>query len=282
MNLKKKSFFFWGLIGFFSVISALIIYGVWIEPYRVEVHHLWIRDSRLGEVLGGKIVVQLSDLHICRIGRREQRVLNILNDLKPDIIFLTGDYVKRTGDYKEALTFLSKLKARIGIWAVMGDYDYSCSRKSCLFCHEEGDSNPTRRHSVRFLKNSLDMVNLPNGPIWIGGIDMNAEFSSCPKKIFQYWKRQEPVIILSHNPLMFNLFDEDQDMLMLAGDTHGGQILLPSWLWRVIGYEKSAKYNQGLFERGRKKMFVSSGIGTSHLPIRILRYPEVVVLHFRS
>jgi hypothetical protein len=100
-------------------IFVLIIYGVWIEPYQIEVHHVWIRDEYLGKVLEKKIVVQLSDLHVRKIGRREEKVLEILEELKPDIIFLTGDYVKWKGDYKGALTFLSQLKAKIGIWAIL-------------------------------------------------------------------------------------------------------------------------------------------------------------------
>lgn len=53
------------------------------------------------------------------------------------IFFLTGDYVWWEDDYEPALDFLSRLKANTGIWAVMGDYDYSISRKCCLFCHEK-------------------------------------------------------------------------------------------------------------------------------------------------
>jgi predicted MPP superfamily phosphohydrolase len=130
--------FVWCSIGIVLVLIGLIIYGVWIEPNRIEVHHIWISDKYLGKVLEKKIVVQLSDLHIRRIGSREQEILKILNELKPDFIFLTGDYVKWNGDYEAALIFLSQLKARIGIWGVLGDYDYSNSRKSCLFCHEVG------------------------------------------------------------------------------------------------------------------------------------------------
>ena len=71
---------------------------------------------------------------------------------------------------------------------------------------------------------------------------------------------------------------------MLAGDTHGGQIPLPfpSWLLRLIGYEKNASYSQGYFKKGNAKMYVSRGIGTSHIPIRLFRKPEIVVLHFSA
>jgi predicted MPP superfamily phosphohydrolase len=268
-----------GLKGIALVLIGLVIYGVWIEPDRIEVHHVWIHDKFLGKVLDKKIVVQLSDLHIKRIGSREQNILKILNELKPDFIFLTGDYVKWNGDYEAALTFLSQLHAKIGIWGVLGDYDYSNSRKSCLFCHEAGTWRYTSRHQVHFLRNSLEKVNLSNVSFWIGGGDIEEE---QPEKSFSIFKKKEPIIILSHNPLSFDLLDKDQDVFMLAGDTHGGQIPLPTWLWRIMGYKKTALYCQGIFKNGHKKMFVSRGIGTSHFPIRILRRPEIVVLHFNA
>jgi len=262
------------------IFVGLGFYGIFVEPYQVEIRHVWIEDSKLGKVLDQKTVVHLSDLHISKIGKRERRVLEILDDLQPDFVFFTGDYVSWRGDYEFALNFFSRIKARIGAWAVMGDYDYSYSRKSCLFCHEQGSVNPTERHQVKFLRNRLEKIDLPRASLWIGGIDHNADRVFASKQITKSWIGKEPAIILSHNPVIFEELDQNCNVLMLSGDTHGGQVPLPSWLWSVLGYKKNAKYSQGLFEKGRKKMFVSRGVGTSHVPVRIGRRPEVVVLHF--
>lgn len=56
-----------------------------------------------------------------------------------------------------------------------------------------------------------------------------------------------------HRPLVFDYVDSQQDLLLLAGDTHGGQIPLPGWLWGLLGYEKNARYNQGWFEAGPER-----------------------------
>lgn len=256
-------------------------YGIFVEPYDIDVRHVWIDDSGLGEILKGKVIVHLSDLHIGKIGKRERRVLEILDELQPDLIFLTGDYVSWKGVVEPALQFLSHLKAKIGVWAVMGDYDYSYSRKSCLFCHEQGSGKPSQQHQVRFLRNTLEKVNLQGESFWIGGMDLEGERPFVSKNRFQAWQRKEPTIILSHNPLNFELLADDHDVLILSGDTHGGQVPLPSWLWDILGYEKNAKYNQGLYVQDKKKMFVTRGVGTSHVPVRVLRPPEVAVLHFK-
>ena len=279
-RMKRKKIMLCGLIGTGLGILCLWIYGIWIEPYRVKVRHVLVEDSSLAGILKGKILVQISDLHMSEIGRREKKVLKILEEIKPDFIFLTGDYIYWDGDYEEALNFLSQLKARIGVWAVMGDYDYSNSRKSCLFCHEPNSGKPTTKHSVRFLRNSCEQVNIAEGSIWVAGVDLEEDQLLRTKKRFLPCSAKGPTIILSHSPLIFDMFDEDENLLILSGDTHGGQIPLPSGLWEILGYEKCARYPQGLFVKGQKKMFVSRGIGTSHLPIRIFRYPEVVVLKF--
>jgi predicted MPP superfamily phosphohydrolase len=162
----------------------------------------------------------------------------------------------------------------------MGDYDYSNSRKSCLFCHKPGSGEPSRRHNVKFLRNSVERINFPNGAIWIGGIDQGYLKQFFFEEKFSSLKESAPAIILAHNPLAFDAIDENQDVYVLAGDTHGGQIPLPTWVWKILGYEKNKKYNQGFFRQGQKKMYVSRGIGTSHVPIRLFRRPELVVLHF--
>lgn len=278
MRRKYAAYLVGTAIGLCSL--GIITYGLWVEPNWVEVRHMRIEDASLAKVLKERVVVHISDLHIQKLGTREHEVLQILNELKPDLVFLTGDYVQWDGDYEAALDFLSRLKAKVGVWAVMGDYDYSRSRESCLFCHEKGSGKPSHRHSVKFLRNSYEKVELPGGIIWIGGIDGVPERPYSSDRQLLPQKGEGAAIILSHNPNTFDLLKEDQSVLMLSGDTHGGQIPLPSWLWRILGYEKTARYRQGLFENGRKKMFVSRGIGTSHLPIRLFSPPEVVVLHF--
>jgi predicted MPP superfamily phosphohydrolase len=257
-----------------------LIYGIRIEPFQLEVKHLYIDNGELNKVLKGKTAIHLSDLHIGKIGKREKQVLQIVGEIRPDFIFLTGDYIPWNGNAAAAIDFLSKLKAAYGVWAVMGDYDYSNSRQSCVFCHSPGSARPSKSHQVTFLRNKTHPVHLPQGTFLVGGVDEDFAGPFATGADILSGLKGEPGILLCHNPLMFDYLDEDQNVVMLAGDTHGGQLPLPAWLWNLTGYEKNAKYNQGWFKEGKKRMYVSRGIGTSHWPIRILRRPELVVLHF--
>lgn len=259
-------------MGLFSAVILLLgVYGFLIEPNRLEIKHLHLESVTAFSRLRGTVAVHLSDLHIVKIGPREERLLSTVSEIDPDLIFLTGDYVTFRGNYEIAFEFLTRLHARNGVWAVMGDYDYSRPRKSCLFCHEEGVALPTDRHGVHFFNGETVALDLGKGEIIVGGEDHFNKFDS---------RLRYPLIVLSHSPLAFDHFSENREMLILAGDTHGGQVPAPTWLWRLLGYDKNARYNHGYFVQKKKRMYVSRGIGTSHLPFRLGRRPEIVVLHF--
>jgi len=231
------------------IVFCIIGYGIWIEPYRIEVRHIKVQNTGLNKVLKNKTALHVSDLHILHIGRRERNVLKLIDELKPDMIFLTGDYVGWDKGYGAALQFLSALRANIGIWAVMGDYDYSNSRKSCLFCHVPGSGQFARRNKIHFLRNSSENLDFASGSVVIAGIEEDEAIFSDENEIWlPFMKSNFPAIILSHNPLLFSRLDKHRNILMLAGDTHGGQIPLPSWMWKFLGYEKTAKYGQGYFQ----------------------------------
>lgn len=276
--IKNKKVLFWLFPG---IVFFAVVYAGLIEPYQVVVSHVWVQSAGLKRVLEGKLAIHISDLHIEKIGWREKKVLKLIEELKPDIIFLTGDYVAPGGDYEPALNFLSKLKAKIGVWAVLGEYDYySSSRKTCLFCHAPGSGKPTLQHKVHFLRNEMEMLSLQTGVVWVGGIDKEFNRPFSPELKLDFLGDRGPAIILSHSPLAFDLVNRDREILMLSGDTHGGQIPLLETLWRRLEYEKNARYNYGFFHNGRKSMYVSKGIGTSHFSFRFCRPPELVVLHF--
>src|SRR3990172_5976567 len=81
----------WGGYGIACVVSAFLVYGVWVEPNKIEIHHVSVYDAELAALLGNSVVAQISDLHVREMGRRERNVLEIVRALDPDILLLTGD-----------------------------------------------------------------------------------------------------------------------------------------------------------------------------------------------
>lgn len=239
-----------------------------------------MNDDFISAALKGMKIVHLSDLHMQKFGKIENQVIKIVNQIKPDLIFLTGDYIQWKGDNQPALNFLSKLKAKYGVFAVMGDYDYSDSRNSCLFCHERGTGRPTKQHDVIMLRNSFQQIMIEDKIVKIIGIDKEYNDTYEFEKTDNVDDQDSVSLVLSHNPFAFEHFSNKDRIFMFSGDTHGGQVKFPKWMFNLFGYKKNVKYNYGLFRDGNKTIYVSKGIGTSHLKFRLFAQPEIAVFQF--
>lgn len=275
------------VIYFFAVIilAMTAVYAFFIEPSRVCLKNVTIHNKTMASMFKGLKIIQLSDIHIGKSwSAPADRTLEIINSIKPDIIFLTGDYVQWHGGtlaYNQALNFLSYLHAPLGVYAVMGDADYSYSRKSCEFCHIKGSALPAIRHKVRFLQDSGAFIRAGKNEFYIAGINGNSK-PEIYKKIIEELPSDVPVILLSHKSLVYHYIDADKNILVLSGDTHGGQMYLPKYLWKIFKRKESPEYMYGLYQSRKKSLYVTSGIGTSELQFRLGMPPEVVLFEFKE
>ncbi len=265
----------------FLIIIAL--YGFFIEPNHVRLKTVKIHNKAMASMLKGLKIIQLSDLHIGRnISISTERTLKILNELKPDMILLSGDYVEWYGSkqiYDNAINFLSQLNAPLGIYAVMGDADYSSSRWSCRFCHDGGSMSPSSQHQVEFLRNTQTIIEIEGNEISIIGIGTDSDYTSNTK-IINKMLTERPAIVLSHSSLAYNFVNKEKNVLVLSGDTHGGQIFLPEFIWKIIKRKPDTDHKYGLYQDKKKTLYVTSGIGTSDIPFRLGVPPEVVLFEF--
>ena len=262
---------------------VFLLYGFLIEPHKVSLKTVKIRNKALAKMFKELKIVQLSDLHI---GKNKsisiKRTLEILNELKPDLILLTGDYVKwKEGKqaYDNAINFLSQLNAPLGTYAVMGDADYSFSRRSCEFCHEEGSAHPPIQHQVKFLRDTQAIIDVGGEKISIIGVGRNSNYSSGSNTI-NNMLTDDPAIVLSHFSSVYDYINVKDNVLVLSGDTHGGQIYLPEFIWKIIKIKPDTKHKYGLYQEENKSLYVTSGIGTSYIPFRVGVPPEVVLFEF--
>ncbi len=269
----------------FTSLMVFLLYGFFIEPNHVKLRTVIIQNKVMASTFKGLKIVQLSDLHCGDVfSTALKQTLLILNELQPDLILLTGDYVEWNGNtqaYNKAINFLSQLSAPLGIYAVMGDADYSFSRKSCEFCHKSGSELFSTKHQVRFLRNDQVIIENNMMKFSIVGIDTNPELTLTPEDI-NTMLTNIPTILLSHTSLIYSNLNTDKNILILSGDTHGGQIYLPNFLWRIIKRKDDPKHMYGLYREKNKSLYVTSGIGTSDLPFRIGMPPEIILFEFKD
>jgi predicted MPP superfamily phosphohydrolase len=214
-------------------------------------------------------VVQLSDIHMGVPDMPATRVAALVrqvNALHPDLVALTGDYHdgklidRPSGNLDDAVRPLRELRSRLGTFAVRGNHDEPYWTPRVL-----------PRYGMTYLQNS----HADAGPVVVAGVDDLSTGSPDIAAALAGITPGKPVILLMHEPDGFAGVPPSV-ALTLAGHTHGGQVRLP--LLGALLTNTRLGYVRGRYVVGGRTLIVSSGVGTSGLPIRLGVPPEIVVV----
>ena len=278
MTLKHKRLFVIILITLLLLFFAKAYY----DTNCIEVRHYQINNPFLGEVLGGLKVAHLSDLHIRAMGAKENKMLELIKDGKPDLILISGDLISFEGPYEPVISFLGQLKPPLGIYAVLGNTEYSNENGSCILCHEERSKRLKKKQNPIFLRNSTFRLKVNGKALNILGVDDPVNKRSNLRTALRDTNSEDPSILLAHSP---EIFEESLGFgfdLILCGHTHGGQISFTKYLKKIFPLEASLRYIEGFFQEGKTLMYVSRGLGTSFLPFRFGVKPEITFFKFAN
>lgn len=214
----------------------------------------------------------MSDLHVAGPDMPPERLARIVeqaNALRPDIVFIAGDFISdrrmstRTYSFAEAVAPLAGLRSRLGTVAVLGNHDHWRNALEARAALE--------RIGIRVLDNDAAEI----GPLAIGGLD-DAFTHHQDLGAMMNGLRALPGarIVLSHSPDPFPVLPRDATF-MLAGHTHCGQIRLPliGALSTMSAY--GDRYACGLIRENGRTLIVSAGLGTSILPLRLGAVPDM-------
>jgi uncharacterized protein len=254
--------------------AAAAAWAGWIEPRRLVTTRHTLHLPRWPSRLDGLRLGVLSDLHagVPHAGRPAiARAVERLNDERPDVVLLLGDFVDATiwgGRLEPGIVAreLAALTAPLGTFAVLGNHDWRRAG--------DGMWRALTEVGIRVLEN--EAVELENGVFVAGLADLRSRRPDLPGALADV-APDAPVILLAHDPDVFPYVPE-RVALTLSGHTHGGQIAIPRLRSMAIPSRYGERYARGhIVEHGRH-LFVSSGLGTSGLPMRAFVPPEVVVL----
>jgi predicted MPP superfamily phosphohydrolase len=274
-----------------TLLVMLLVFAAWAyyDTQCIEIRHYEIRSRStshpapargLAEALDGIKVAHLSDLHIQSIGLREEKVVEILRREKPDLIFITGDLASFEGPYEPVTSFLQQLEAPLGIYAVLGNTEYSNENGSCVLCHEEKSKSPTKRRHPVFLRNASLPLTINGRTLTLIGVDNPVNKKDNLERGFA-GPNDRPAILLAHSPVIFKEASWQGIDLLLCGHNHGGQFFITNFLRRTLPLiDPGLEYLQGFFQEEGTLMYVSRGVGTSFLPFRLGVKPEITFFQF--
>jgi predicted MPP superfamily phosphohydrolase len=258
------------------VMFSLAVWACVLEPRQLVVHE---ERLALPGWRGAPLrLVVLSDLHVGSPWNGRSRlasVVDVVNARRPDAIVLLGDYMvsrmpgSRSVRPEDIAAELSRLSAPCGVFAVLGNHDWWHNG------HRVGRALTSA--GLRVLENEAVPVERAGGRFWVAGLadlmtrwpDIRGTLRSVPVG--------EPVLLLTHEPDLF-VNVPDRVALTLAGHTHGGQVRLPFLGAPVVPSIYGQRFVAGRVVEEGRTLFVTTGIGTSILPMRFRVPPEVVVL----
>jgi predicted MPP superfamily phosphohydrolase len=264
--------------------AALAAWAGWIEPRRLVLRRetLYLRGwpRRLDGLRAGVI----ADLHggVPHMGRTAiARAVATLAAESPDIVLLLGDYVDASPLWGGRLApetiaaELAALDAPLGRFAVLGNHDWRAAPGRMW--------NALDAAGITVLENEAAPVDAPGGRLWVAGLadmrnrvpDMAGALRDVPDD------PDQPVLLLSHDPDMHPAVPA-RVALTLAGHVHGGQVAIPVLRRPAIPSHHGERYARRHHDDDGRRLYVSSGLGTSGMPVRLLAPPEVVLLELRS
>jgi len=237
------------------------------ERFTVNEERIWL--DALPEAFSGLRVVQISDIHHGWFLSQEwlAQAVQQANRLHADIVVLTGDFVTYSrANIEPAAEILSRLRARYGVFAVLGNHDFRVGADAVTMA--------LRRQRIQVLRNQHITVQFGGASLYLAGVD-DYGYGADVRRAVRGIRRDAAIVLLAHNPRIISLASRHGVSLVLSGHTHGGQVNLPL-LGTVYGRSpERLRYKIGWDRLGTTQIYVSRGIGTIVLPWR-LRCPAEI------
>ncbi len=259
----------------FAVI--FLIYAIYQNKNVGLTFHEFLSDKVKKE----KRIVHLSDIHNDLFGKNNSRLIELIESVNPDYIFITGDLLdsRRTNVYR-CYYLIEKIIKIAPVYFVTGNHE---SRKKFYPKFKE-----------KLIESGVVVLNnrkVELEEICLAGID-DPGFKAKPneplyRKIIEEQLNKIELgsfnVLLAHRPQYLDVYSKYDFDLVLTGHAHGGQIRLP-YIGGLLSPQQGIlpKYTTGIYEMNNTKMIVSRGLGNSLFPLRVFNNPEIIVIDFKK
>lgn len=270
-------------------LSSLVyvLYGATEGKQHFQIREVTISSDELPAGFNGYRIVQISDIHAgswTGNGAALQRAVNLINDQHADLVLFTGDLVNNLAtELDEFIPVFKQLKAKDGVYAVLGNHDYSpyieWETESAKEANLESLKEKQAAMGWKLLNNEHVIIRHQGDSIALVGVENSGNppfpnYGDLPKAL----RGTEGMykVLMSHDPTHWRreVLPESDVQLMLSGHTHEMQ-------FSIFGFSP-AKYvypeHNGLYQEGKQALFVNIGLGYLMFPMRLGAWPEITVL----
>jgi len=266
-------------LGLLSIAAlALVVYAAFVEPRRLVRREATVTLHRWPAALDGLRVVAVSDLHAggwTMTAARLDALVDRINAERADLVVLLGDFVRSHSrarlEPEELARPLARLRAARGVFAVLGNHDW--------WYDGERVRRALEAAHIRVLEGEAAAAG-PGG-LWLAGVPDEMTRAPRPARALDGVPGDATTIVLTHNPDAFPEIPE-RAAITLAGHTHGGQIVLPIVGAPFVPSRFGQRYLRGLIVENGRHLFVTTGVGTSILPLRFGVPPEYALITLRA
>lgn len=269
------------VVSIILIMGCCVFYAFKIEPYRIETNQYILNEKKSAS--RDLKIVQFSDLHIKGdfTYKNLDKVVKEINRQNPDLVIFTGDLYDNYAKYNDDENIVAKLmsiKAKYGKIAIWGNRDYGGGsvRKYQAIMESAG---------FTLLRNETMMMEIKNKNIMITGMD-DLLLGKPGIDPIENTQEIDYKILLTHEPDIAEEWKEYDYDLILSGHSHGGQInipFLPMINRKALSItDFSSIYSGGMYElenKAKTKLYVNTGIGTTHISARFDVIPEIALFY---
>lgn len=276
-------------------VLLFILYNLF-ENKNLAVTDYLVEQKNVPCEFDGMRFVCLSDLHLNQFGKDDIKLIQTIKECNPDMILISGDMItsSRTKDAAIVISLFTRLAEEYLICYEPGNHELR-------WRYQGNQQEPTyeqyvqrmKELGIQFLDNTDFTIQKGNSSLQISGLNLP----------FQYYKKGRPIplqcktldeilppkdsdaytILLAHVPDYFEQYATWGADVVLSGHNHGGIMRLGK-LGGVISprYQLFPRYDAGVFKKGSSVMFLSRGLGTHTIPLRIFNRPELICFQIKK
>lgn len=257
---------------FFIMIVLVLIGFFWFENKHIVVDYYSVSSEKIGEDIDGFRIVQISDLHNAKFGRENEVLVKRIEELKPDVIVITGDLVDSNHTNLEcAIQFIKGIVPICDVYYVTGNHEYWLEKSDLDYL-----INEINEAGVIDIDNTSITIEKGKSQLFMIGLD-DKDLRNNTLSTLMDESAESFSILLAHEPQLFEEYAEEKVDLVLSGHAHGGQFRIP-FVGGIVAPDQGflPQYTEGEYQIGQTRMIVSRGLGNSIIPVRLLNDPEIV------